>query len=88
MGQSWEEAGPFPDHIFLVLEVRRGFLGVTSGEEPACQCRSHKRHGFDPWVGEISLEEGNPLRILAWRVPGTEKPSGLQSTGLQRVGND
>jgi len=21
---------------------------------PACQCRRHKRHGFDPWVGKIS----------------------------------
>ena len=26
---------------------------VTTGKEPACQCRSHKRHGFDPWVGKI-----------------------------------
>ena len=22
-------------------------------KEPACQCRWHKRHGFDPWVGEF-----------------------------------
>ena len=27
--------------------------GGTSGKEPACQCRRHKRHGFDPWVGKI-----------------------------------
>ena len=26
--------------------------------------------------------------ILAWRVPCTEQPGGLQSTGLQRVGHD
>ena len=26
--------------------------------------------------------------ILAWRIPWTEKPGGLQSTGLQRVGHD
>ena len=25
--------------------------------------------------------------ILAWRIPGTEEPSGLQSTGSQRVGH-
>ena len=24
--------------------------------------------------------------ILAWRIPGTEEPGGLPSTGLQRVG--
>ena len=26
--------------------------------------------------------------ILAWRIPWTEEPGGLQSTGSQRVGND
>ena len=26
--------------------------------------------------------------ILAWRVPWTEEPCGLQSMGLQRVGHD
>ena len=30
-----------------------GFPGSTSGKEPACQCRRHKRHRFDPWVGKI-----------------------------------
>ena len=28
---------------------------------------------------------GNPLHILAWRIPWTEEPGGLQYTGLQRV---
>ena len=33
-----------------------------------------KRHGFDPWVGKIPLEEGMATRssILAWRIPWTE----------------
>ena len=26
--------------------------------------------------------------ILAWRIPRTEEPGGLQSMGLQRVGHD
>ena len=26
--------------------------------------------------------------ILAWEIPWTEKPRGLQSMGLQRVGHD
>ena len=61
--------------------------GGTSGKEPACQCRRHKRHGFDPWVGKIP--GGNPLQILpAWRIPWTEEPGGLQSMGSQRVGLD
>ena len=43
-----------------------------------------------------SLREEDPLEkgmathssILAWRIPWTEKPGGLHSTGLQRVGHD
>jgi len=27
-------------------------------------------------------------RILAWRIPWTEEPGGLQSTGSQRIGHD
>ena len=26
--------------------------------------------------------------VLAWRIPRTEEPGGLQSMGLQRVGHD
>ena len=26
--------------------------------------------------------------ILAWEIPGTEEPGGIQSMGLQRVGHD
>ena len=36
------------------------------------------------------LEEGTATQssILAWRIPGTEEPGGLQSTGSHRVGHD
>ena len=30
------------------------FPGGASGKELACQCRRHKRQGFDPWVGKIA----------------------------------
>ena len=30
-----------------------GFPGDASGKEPTCQCRSHKRLGFNPWVRKI-----------------------------------
>ena len=29
------------------------FPGGTGGKAPTCQCRRHKRHGFDPGVGKI-----------------------------------
>ena len=31
---------------------------------------------------------GNPPRILAWKIPWTEEPGGLQSMGLQGIGHD
>ena len=39
---------------------------------------------------EDPLEEGMAIHssILAWRIPWTEKPGGLESTGLHRVGHD
>ena len=33
-------------------------------------------------------EHGNPLSILAGRIPWTEEPRGLQPIGLQRVRHD
>ena len=43
------------------------------------------------WV--LSLGQEDPLKevmathasVLAWRIPRTEEPGGLQSVGLQRV---
>ena len=30
-----------------------GFPGGASDRRPACQCRRHKRHGFNPWLRKI-----------------------------------
>ena len=38
----------------------------------------------DPLEKEMATHSG----ILAWRIPWTEEPGGLQSTGSQRVGHD
>ena len=34
------------------------------------------------------VENGNRCSILAWKIPWTEEPGGLQSMGLQRVRQD
>ena len=61
--------------------LHQGFPGGSSGKEPACQCRRHKRHKFDLWVGKIPWRRaqqptsvfmaGESLgqRSLATRVP-------------------
>ena len=45
--------------------------------------------GLIPGLGR-SPERGHGTHssILAWRIPWTEEPGGLQSTGSQRVGHD
>ena len=56
-------------------------------------CLQCRRPEFDPWVGKIPWRRGSPeedplanhTSILAWRIPWTEEPEGLQSMGLQRV---
>ena len=58
--------------------VLMGFTGGTCGKESACQCRGHKSHGFDPWVGRSpGGGHGNPLLCcclekhrdrVAWQV--------------------
>ena len=66
--------------------LEKGFPAGTSGKEPTSQCRRHKM-----WVGSLGQED--PLeeamathsRILAWRIPWTEEPGGLQSIRSQRV---
>ena len=39
----------------------------------------------DPLEQEMATWDSS---ILAWRIPWTEEPGGLQSTGSQRVGHD
>ena len=39
-------------YIYIVYTYI-GFPGGAIGKEPTCQCRRHKRRGFDPWVRKI-----------------------------------
>ena len=39
--------------LFLNSFTYLGFPGSTSGKEPACQCRRHKRYSFNSCVGKI-----------------------------------
>ena len=61
-----------------------------SGKESACQDRRHRRNHVQSPGQEDPLEKevATHSSILAWRIPWTEEPDGLQSTGLQRVRHD
>ena len=62
-----------------------GPLWWLSGKESTCRCRRWKRHCCIP-DREDPLEEemANHSTILAWEIPWTEAPVGLQSIGLQK----
>ena len=40
------------------------------------------------WEDPLEEEVATHSRILAWRIPWTQEPGGLQSMGSQRVGHD
>ena len=38
------------------------------------------------WEDPLEKEMATHFSILAWEIPWTREPGGLESTGLQRVG--
>ena len=62
-------------------------LRWLSGKESTCQ---HRRHGFDPWVRKIPWRrKWQPTPVfIAWEVPWTEEPGGLQSTRSRATPQD
>ena len=67
---------------------------MSSGASLVVQMLKHLPAMEETWVQSLGWED--PLEkemathssILAWRIPWTEEPGGLQSTGSQRVGHD
>ena len=83
---------------FSLLCIREG-----NGNPLQCSCLKNPEDGVTQswtwlkWLSssssgssQASLEKevATHTSILAWRIPWTEKPGGLQSTGSQRVGHD
>ena len=46
-------AGNFLRGPLMKPKVKYGLTRCSVVKEPACQCRSRRRKGFDPWVGKI-----------------------------------
>ena len=74
-----------------VNEVKHWTTRLTrwlSGKESARQRRRQTRVGCLDREDPLGEDMAAHPRILAWEIPWTEGPSGLQSMGLQRVGHD
>ena len=73
------------------------FLSCTF-DSPVAQLVKNPPAMQETWVQSLGREDAlggeNPLEmathssILAWRIPWTEKPGGLQAMGSQRVRHD
>ena len=74
--------------IVILSEVRHTDIFPGGSEVKVSACSAGDL-GSIPGSGR-SPGEGNATHssILAWRIPWTEEPGGLQSTGSQRVGHD
>ena len=71
--------------IYILAYHIGGFPGGTSGKEPACQCRNHKRCCLDPWVRKIPWRRAwqpTPV-VLAGESHGQRSLMGYSSRGLQ-----
>ena len=58
--------------------MRGASRGGASGKESACRGRRHRFAPEDP--PEVGM--GTHSSILAWKIPWTEEPGGLQSIAL------
>ena len=80
--QSWTQL----KRLSSSSRLFNSFPSGTSGKEPACQCRRHKRGKFNPCVGKIPWRrawQSTPV-FLPGESPWTEVLGGLQSMGSQR----
>ena len=82
--------------VFLIrLLFETLLIRITSSQvalvvkNPPANAGNIRNAGSIPGLGR-SPEEGMATHssILAWRIPWTEEPGGLQSTGSQRVRHD
>ena len=67
-----------------MVKIKWGFPGGTTCKEHTCQCRGHKRRGFDPCVRRIPWGrkwQTTPV-FLPGKSHGQRSLGGLQSTGL------
>ena len=58
-----------------------------SGKEPTCQCRRHKRQGFNPWVGKTpwSRKWHPTLVFLPGKFHGQRRLLGFSPWGCKEL---
>ena len=79
--------------VYYIMQIVYSSLYVKWGSLVA-QRLKHLPAIWETWVQSLGWEDSlekemaTHSSILAWRIPWTEEPGGLQSMGSQRVGHD
>ena len=66
-------------------DLRASLVAQIVKKPPAMQETRVQSLGWEDPLGEGMATHSS---ILAWKIPWTEEPGGLQSTGLRRAGHD
>ena len=94
MGQMMKDLPIQPFNAYVLVTVSKSYIKLCEQDRygfiHACQCRRHKRHGFNPWVGKIPWrKKWQPTPVfLPGESPWTEELGELQSMRSQRVGHN
>ena len=75
--------------VFHFIDEKLSLPGASVVKNPPAMQEAQETQALSlGW--EDALEEGMATHssTLAWRIPWTEEPGGLQNIGLQRVGHD
>ena len=74
--------------LFLSNNIR-DFPGDSVVRNSPANAGDARNLGWIPELEDLLEKEmATYFHILAWKIPWTEEPGGLQSMGLQRVGDD
>ena len=74
---------------YFFKSVRHQFYYFPGGSDcKASACKVEGLGSIPDQEDSLEKEMATHSSIFAWKIPWVEEPSGLQSTGLQRVGHD
>ena len=68
-------------YFFLML----GFSGGTSGKEFTCQCRRHKRWGFNSWEDRLERKWQPTPVFLSGELHGQRSLEGYSPRGCKEL---
>jgi len=87
LGRPWAQLSRSRTFLCLVpTSVMLCFPGGSDGKESACN--AGHLGSILGWADPLGKGMATHSSILAWRIPRTEEPGGLQPMGSQRVGHN